>query len=107
MKESTEANDRLYPDVFRIRFLEGNMIWDFEDGRSCAVPLAWYATLMLAAPEERADYHITHYAAHWPQLDYDLGADAIILGHREAAFFSRRAWEKHDAKQASRESLAA
>jgi len=62
---------------------------------------------MLAAPEERANYHITHYAAHWPQLDCDLGANAIILGHRKAAFFSRKAWEKHAAKHSPAEPLAA
>ena len=102
-----ETNDLLYPDVLRIRFVDGNMIWDFEDGRSCAVPLSWYPTLMLATPAERADCYITHYAVHWPGLDYDLGANAIILGHKEAAYFSRRAWEKHEAKHASRGSLAA
>jgi hypothetical protein len=51
--------------------------------------------------------NITHYAAHWPDLDYDLGANAIICGHKEAAFFSRRAWEKYNAQLSSGESLAA
>ena len=107
MKESTAANDLLYPDVLRIRFVDGNMAWDFADGRSCSVPLAWYPTLMLASPTERADYHITHYAAHWPHLDYDLGANAIICGHKESAFFSQQAWKKYNAKVSSGESLAA
>lgn len=98
-----EQNERLYPEVLRIRFEGGNMIWDLADGRSAAVPLAWYPTLMLATPEERANYHITHYAAHWPTLDYDLGSNAIILGHKEAEFFAKKAW----ARQSEREAMHA
>jgi len=98
MNASTEQTESLYPDVLRIRFEDGNMVWDFADGRTAAVPMAWYPTLMLATPAERADYHICHYSAHWPQLDCDLGANAIILGHKEAAFFADRARERYAAR---------
>lgn len=100
MKKSTDI-DELHPDVLRVRFEHGDMIWDLADGRSAAVPLIWYPSLMLATPEERADYHVIRYSAHWPQLDCDLGANAILLGHREAEYFAKRAWTRHEARMAA------
>jgi hypothetical protein len=95
MKKSTDQND-ICPDVLRIRFDQDSMIWDLEDGRSVSVPLSWYPYLMLATPAERADHFIVAYSAHWPSLDCSLDSEGILRGRKEAPYFAKKAWKRHD-----------
>lgn len=44
--------------VAGVSFDEDRLIVDLMDGRSIAVPVAWYPPLQTATPEQRADWEI-------------------------------------------------
>jgi len=52
------------------------------DGRTIAVPLAWYPRLANATAAERANFTIAGggYGIHWPDLDEDLSTDGLLRG---------------------------
>jgi hypothetical protein len=55
---------------------------DLMDGRTIAVPLAWYPRLLAATPEQRAGWEIAGggYGIHWPDIDEDLSAEGLLRG---------------------------
>ena len=54
------------------------------DGRTIAVPLAWYPRLAAGTPEQRADWKLSGagYGIHWPELDEDLSTEGLLAGAR-------------------------
>lgn len=68
--------------VSDVRFDEGRLIVDLMDGRTIAVPLAYYPRLLNASPAERANWEISGagYGIHWPDIDEDLSAEGLLRG---------------------------
>ncbi len=54
------------------------------DGRTIAVPLAWYPRLVKGTPEQRARWEVAGggYGIHWPELDEDLSTEGLLAGAR-------------------------
>ena len=52
------------------------------DGRTIAVPLAWYPRLADATPAQRRNFQISGggYGIHWPDLDEDLSTEGLLRG---------------------------
>src|SRR2546423_14061799 len=65
-----------------------------KDGRFISVPIAFYPTLSLAAPEERMRFEINGSSVYWPDLDVDIGAEGLLVGAREHRYYARRAVER-------------
>lgn len=61
---------------------EDRLIVDLMDGRSIAVPLAWYPRLFNATVEQRANWELAGggYGIHWPELDEDLSTEGLLRG---------------------------
>ena len=55
---------------------------DLADGRSIAVPLAWYPRLVHATPGERANWQLIGRGEgiHWPELDEDISVEHLLSG---------------------------
>lgn len=55
---------------------------DLTDGRSIAMPLAWYPRLLHGSPKERAKWELigSGEGIHWPELDEDISLDGILAG---------------------------
>jgi len=55
---------------------------DLMDGRTIAVPLAWYLRLFNATPEQRQRWEIAGggHGIHWPDVDEDLSIDGLLRG---------------------------
>jgi hypothetical protein len=68
--------------VAGVSFDEDRLIVDLMDGRTIAVPLAWYPRLLEATPEQRADWEVAGagYGIHWPQIDEDLSVEGLLRG---------------------------
>ena len=68
--------------VAGVSFDSERLIVDLMDGRTIAVPLAWYPRLLEASPEQRADWAVAGagYGIHWPQIDEDLSVDGLLRG---------------------------
>ena len=57
---------------------------DLSDGRSIAVPLAWYPRLANATAAERAHWRLIGRGEgiHWPDLDEDISVENLLGGAR-------------------------
>ena len=63
---------------------EGELTVALMDGRTIAVPLAWYPRLAYGTPEQRARWEAAGggYGIHWPDLDEDLSTEGLLAGAR-------------------------
>ena len=61
---------------------EGELTVALMDGRTIAVPLAWYPRLAYGTPEQRARWEVAGggYGIHWPDLDEDLSTEGLLAG---------------------------
>jgi hypothetical protein len=61
---------------------EDRLTVDLMDGRTIAVPLAWYPRLFNATPEQRQRWEIAGggHGIHWPDVDEDLSTDGLLRG---------------------------
>ena len=68
--------------VLDVRFDDASLIVDLMDGRTIAVPLAWYPRLLHATPEQRAkgEKAGAGYGIHWPEIDEDLSTEGLLRG---------------------------
>ncbi|MEP6621436.1 MAG: DUF2442 domain-containing protein [bacterium] len=55
---------------------------DLTDGRSIAVPLAWYPRLASGTASERGHWRLVGRGEgiHWPDLDEDISVDNLLSG---------------------------
>ena len=86
-----KQNNQPPPDVVAVHITEQRLAFDLEDGRSVSVPLAFYPTLMLATPRERARFEICHSSVHWPKLDCDISSECLLRGAKEARKYAQKA----------------
>jgi hypothetical protein len=79
MNISTRIADERVADV---RFEDERLIVDLADGRTIAVPVAWYPRLEGATPAQRAHWEIAGagYGIHWPEIDEDLSTEGLLRG---------------------------
>ena len=63
-----------------VRFDENSMWVDLSDGRSLAVPLAWFPRLLHATPEQRQRLEISRNGLHWDELNEDISVAGLLVG---------------------------
>lgn len=58
------------------------LVVDLMDGRTIAVPLAWYSRLANATPQQRSHWQLAGggYGIHWPDIDEDLSTEGLLRG---------------------------
>ena len=63
---------------------EARLVVDLMDGRTIAIPLAWYPRLANATPEQRIHWELAGggYGIHWPDIDEDLSTEGLLRGAR-------------------------
>jgi hypothetical protein len=68
--------------VADVRCEDERLVVDLVDGRTIAVPLAWYPRLLAATPGQRANWHKAggEYGIHWPEIDEDLSTEGLLRG---------------------------
>ena len=68
--------------VADVSFDADRLIVDLMDGRTIAVPLAWYPRLLAATQQQRADWELAGggYGIHWPLIDEDLSVEGLLRG---------------------------
>ena len=68
----------------RVMVNEDTLTVDLVDGRSIAVPLAWYPRLVHATPTERLHWRLMGRGEgiHWPDLDEDISVEHLLSGVR-------------------------
>jgi hypothetical protein len=70
------------PAATNVVVTDDTLTVDLSDGRTIAVPLAWYPRLVHGTPEERALWRLIGRGEgiHWPQLDDDISVEGLIAG---------------------------
>jgi len=70
--------------VMNVRIDETRLEVDLMDGRTIAVPLAWYPRLANATAEQRSHWELAGggYGIHWPMIDEDLSTEGLLRGAR-------------------------
>ena len=65
-----------------VRLTEDLLVVDLVDGRTISVPLAWYPRLLVATPEQRANWRVAGggFGIHWPDVDEDLSIEGLLRG---------------------------
>ncbi len=68
--------------VADVRCDSERLIVDLTDGRTIAVPLAWYPRLLNATDEQRANWERAGagFGIHWPDVDEDLSVAGLLSG---------------------------
>lgn len=79
MNISARVADERVADV---RFEQDRLIVDLRDGRTIAVPVAWYPRLRDASADQRARWETAGggYGIHWPDIDEDLSTEGLLRG---------------------------
>lgn len=67
-----------------VRVTDDKLLVDLADGRSLAVPLAWYPRLLHGSTTERQNWRLLGggYAVEWPDLDEHIGVEGLLAGRR-------------------------
>ncbi|MYD49917.1 MAG: DUF2442 domain-containing protein [Dehalococcoidia bacterium] len=70
------------PDAGEVTVTEDTLTVELSDGRTIAVPLAWYPRLVHAIEEERGNWRLTGggQGIHWPDLDEDISVEGLLAG---------------------------
>jgi hypothetical protein len=68
--------------VADVKITKGMLSVALRDGRTIAVPLAWYPRLQNATPGQRKNWQVAGagYGIHWPDLDEDLSTEGLLRG---------------------------
>ena len=64
-----------------VRFDEDSMWVGLADGRTIAVPLAWFPRLLEATPEQRLQVQLSRARLHWDALDEDISVAGLLAGY--------------------------
>ena len=63
-----------------VRFDENSMWVDLSDGRTLAVPLAWFPRLLHGTPQQRELVEISRNGLHWEDLNEDVSIEGLLAG---------------------------
>ena len=79
---STSILELDVPGATGVAVTDDTLTADLADGRTIAVPPAWYPRLLHATPDDRArwELHAAGRHIHWPDLDEDLSVDGLLAG---------------------------
>ena len=66
----------------KVKVTVDELIVELSDGRTIAIPLAWYPRLMYATKRERNRWELiaNGVGIHWHDIDEDISVEGIILG---------------------------
>ena len=65
-----------------VKVTDVELVADLDDGRTIAVPLAWFPRLAHGTPSERANWRLiaSGEGLHWPDLDEDISVLSLLVG---------------------------
>ena len=79
---TTSAIEIAVPDAVLIEVTDDTLKVDLSDGRTIAVPLAWYPRLVDATRKERQNCRLigSGVGIHWSDLDEDISVEGLLAG---------------------------
>src|SRR5574337_2045445 len=79
---SISANKIEVPNAENVTITEDTLSVDLSDGRTIAVPLAWFPRLLHATKEERNNWRLIGkgHGIHWEAIDEDISVEGLLAG---------------------------
>jgi len=79
---NTSAIEIAVPAAESLIITDDTLSVDLSDGRTIAVPLAWFPRLLHANSEERNHWRLIGkgYGIHWEDLDEDISVEGLLAG---------------------------
>jgi len=79
---NTLTNEIQAAKIKHVVVTEDALTVDLVDGRTVAVPLAWYPRLLHGTPEVRTKWRLvgSGEGIHWPDLDEDISVENLLMG---------------------------
>ena len=79
---SISAVEISVPTAERVIVAEDTLSVDLSDGRTIAVPLAWFPRLLHATAKERNKWRLIGrgHGIHWKELDEDISVEGLLAG---------------------------
>lgn len=70
------------PRALSVEISDDAMTVELTDGRSIAVPLAWFPRLLHGTPKERRNWRLVGAGEgiHWNDLDEDISVENLLAG---------------------------
>jgi len=70
----------------KVSITDDALVVDLRDGRTIAVPLAWFPRLSHGTPSERNNFRLIAggEGIHWPDLDEDISIASLLAGRKSA-----------------------
>lgn len=83
MKPSSQRRDAVATQVL---VTDDTLSVELSDGRTIAVPLAWYPRLTHGSAKERNTWRLSGggRGIHWPELDEDISVANLLTGQLSA-----------------------
>jgi len=74
--------DAEIPAAERVAVTDDTLTVELSDGRTIAVPLAWFPRLLHGTPKERDNWRLIGkgQGIHWDDLDEDISVENLLLG---------------------------
>jgi len=71
------------PAIVNASVSEDTLSVDLSDGRTVAVPLAWFPRLVHGCAAERNNWRLigNGMGLHWEDLDEDISVEGLLAGH--------------------------
>jgi len=80
----TSTSELVAARAVDVKVTEDELTVRLEDGRTLAVPLAWYPRLLHGSKRERSQWRLIGRGVgiHWPSLDEDISVEGLLGGRR-------------------------
>ena len=59
---------------------DAELIVTLANGQKVVTPLWWYPRLLGASASQRANYELSPFGVHWPDVDEDLSIEGMLTG---------------------------
>jgi hypothetical protein len=80
MRTSAVDDDLEATEPQEVRCSDTELTVTLKDGRRITTPLWWYPRLLKATPKQRANYELSPFGVHWPEIDEDLSIASMLRG---------------------------
>ncbi len=76
------AVEIIVPDVESVSVTDEALTVNLSDGRTLAVPLAWFPRLVHASQKERNNWRLIArgQGIHWEDIDEDISVEGLLAG---------------------------
>ncbi|MAT40587.1 MAG: hypothetical protein CL946_13400 [Ectothiorhodospiraceae bacterium] len=70
------------PNIDSVQTTRDTLRVELSDGRTLAIPLAWYPRLLAASANERKNWRLIGkgQGIHWEDLDEDISIESLLAG---------------------------